>query len=247
MKKTVFILFMAMMMTIKVSAQEESWTFNTRVWSTNYWTTMIYSAVELGVKHFAFQGNEADSLWGERLIPTSAWVFPVGMGKSGFDDNKNIYGPYHRAFGNPFKHIGDYGIGADVSFTPSVVGVYAGAYFKSQEIVFKEQSHNLRAFYFQPRVGLVLGGKKSSFEAGVYYDVVTGCGGTMEGRDKDMLKGGLGLDFALASGNKNDKTKMILQFSMPLHNFLNPDYKDGSLKGMKRRVGYIMLTRRVRL
>lgn len=251
MKKTVLTLIMAVMMAANVSAQGDSqWTFNTRAWTTNYFTSVLYSLVEQGVKHFAFKGNEQDSLWGERLIPDGDLVFPIGMGKKGFDDPNNIYGPYHRAFANPFKHIGDYGIGVDVSFTPSVVGVYAGAFFKSQEIVFKQDDSNLRAFYFQPRAGLVLGGSNTSFEAGVYYDVVTGCGGNWSAKDKDMLKGGLGLDFALAAGDKDDKTKMVLQFSMPLHNFINPDYtKDGAmpLKGMKRKVGYIMLTQRVRL
>ena len=64
-----------------------------------------------------------------------------------------------------------------------------------------------------------------------------------------MLKGGLGLDFALSTTDRSEKTKFLLQFSMPLHNFLNPDYTDKSgatpLKGMKRKVGYIMLTQRV--
>lgn len=249
MKKTVLILFMAVMMSANASAQcgESQWTFNTRAWCTNYWTSLIFTTAEQIVKNLVFEGNECDSLWGERLLPDPDLVFPVGMGKRGFDGLNNIFGPYHRAFGNPIKHIGDYAIGADVSFRPSIVGVYAGAYFKSQEIVFKETNTNLRGFYFQPRAGLVLGKPSAAFEAGVFYDVLTGCGGTMVGKDKDMLKGGLGLDFSLSSSDRGGKTMYLLQFSMPLHNFLNPDYNDGSLKGMKRKVGYILLTQRVRL
>jgi hypothetical protein len=37
--------------------------------------------------------------------------------------------------------------------------------------------------------------------------------------------------------------KTLLQFSMPLHNFLNSDNQ--YWKGMKRKVGYIMLTQRI--
>jgi hypothetical protein len=249
MKKSVLTLIMAVMMTANVSAQcgESQWTFNTRAWTTNYWTSLIFTAAEQLVKNFAFDGNECDSLWGERLLPDPDLVFPIGMGKKGFDHPYKIFGPYHRAFGNPIKHIGDYGIGMDVSFHPSVVGFYAGAYFKSQEIVFKETNTNLRGFYFQPRAGLVIGKPSGTFEAGVFYDVLTGCGGTMVGKDKDMLKGGLGLDFALSSSDRSEKTKYLLQFSMPLHNFLNPDNSNPAVNGKKRKVGYIMLTQRVRL
>lgn len=34
---------------------------------------------------------------------------------------------------------------------------------------------------------------------------------------------------------------------MPLHNFLNKDYQYGITKGMDRRVGYIMLSSRMKL
>ena len=254
MKKLFVTLMMAVMITANASAQGDSnWTLNTRAWTTNYFTSAIFSLVDQTIKSLAFKGNERDSLWGERLLPDPDLIFPIGMGKSGFVDNYNIYGPYHRAFSNPIKHIGDYAIGMDVSYKPSLVGFYAGAFFKSQEIVFKIDDTNLRAFYFQPRAGLIfgsLGGNDTSFESGVYYDVVTGCGGTLESKSKDMLKGGLGLDFALSTSDKSDKTKYILQFSMPLHNFVNPDFSipNGiSMKDMKRKVGYIMITQRIRL
>lgn len=242
MKRILLLVVAAMMATTNISAQDENseWTFNTRAWCTNYFTTALYSLVSESVQHFAFRGNEADSLWGERIIPTADLVFPVGMGKQGFDAY-DIYGPYHRAFGNPFKNIGDYAIGLDVSYKPSFIGIYAGAYFKSQEVVFKETDKNIRGFYFQPRAGLVLGGKRGAIEGGVFYDVLTGCGGSAPLTEKDMLKGGLGLDFGLSRIDKGGRT--ILQFSMPLHNFFNTDYVGQA--DLKRKVGYIMLTRRV--
>lgn len=245
MKKNIIIAIVALVCSMKVSAQEakSAWTVNTRAWTTNYFTYMIYGLAEEGVKHFAFKGREKDSLWAERIVPRPDLVFPVGMGKSGFSDTNDIYGPYHRAFGNPFKHIGDYAIGADVSFMPAPVGFYAGAYFKSQEIVFKETKDNLRGFYFQPRAGLIAGDKELSFEAGVFYDVVTGCGGSIADTSKDRLKGGLGLDFGVARTNKDGRGKTILQFSMPLHNFLDSDY--AGQQGMKRKVGYINVTHRI--
>ena len=244
MKKLISIVFLTFSMSFSAMAQDacSDWTFNTRAWCTNYFTTVIYDFVEIGLKGLLFKGNGNDSLWAERIVPDAQMMFPIGMGKKGFDGN-DIYGPYHRAFANPFKHIGDYAVGADVSYMPKIFGLYAGAYFKSQEIVFKETDDNLRGFYFQPRVGLIAGDKELSFEAGVFYDVVTGCGGSIDDTNKDRLKGGWGLDFALSSTNKDGKSKFLIQFSMPLHNFLN----DGFLgqEGMKRKVGYIALTERI--
>ena len=236
---------LAVLMTANVAAQtgDSQWTLNTRAWSTNYFTAAIYDIATAVVKHFAFDENESDSLWAERIIPMADMVFPVGMGKDGID----CYGPYHRAFSNPIKHIGDYAIGLDASFKPSVVGFYAGAYFKSQEVVFKQTDDNVRGFYVQPRAGLVLGGKRHALEAGVFYDIVTGCkcSDANVNADKDMLKGGLGLDFGLSYTSESRKQKTILQFSMPLHNFFNPDF--AGQQGIKRKVGYISLTRRIML
>ena len=235
-----------MMMTICFTAsaqKEDAFTVNSRAWCTNYFTTAIYGLAESLVKEFAADDNTKAEKIMDHIIPDPDLVFPIGMGKSGFDDPYNIYGPYHRAFGNPFQHIGDYAIGVDASYKSSILGFYAGTYFKSQEICNKETDDNLRGFYIQPRAGLIMGSKKNAFEAGVFYDIVTGCGGSIANTDKDRLKGGLGLDFAFSTTDKKDKTKTLLQFSMPLHNFFNTDYAGQS--GLKRKVGYIMLTQRI--
>lgn len=233
---------MAAMVAINASAQSD-WTLNTRAWCTNYFTSLIYNGIAEGIKHFVFGGNTKDSLIIEHIIPKADLVFPIGMGKSGFDDPYNIYGPYHRAFGNPIKHIGDYAVGLDLSYKRSLVGIYVGAYFKSQEIVYKQTKDNLRGFYFQPRAGLMLGGKRGAFEAGVFYDVVTGCKSSASDElTKDVLKKGLGLDFAISSTDKKNRSQIVLQFSMPLHNFIDDTYP--GMAGKKRKVGYIMGTRR---
>ncbi len=243
MKKLFTLALTTLLLASNVTAQETGkWTLNTRAWSTNYFTSIILGAAKSGINSFALKGNEKDSLLFNRIVPSPDLVFPIGMGKRGFADATNIYGPYHRAFSNPFKHIGDYAIGAEMSFHPSTLGFYAGAYFKSQEIVFKSTKDNLRGFYIQPRCGLLLGSAKKSFEAGVFYDIVTGCGGTIQDTDKNRLKGGLGLDFAFTSFTGN-KSKTTLQFSMPLHNFINTNYPGQA--GYKRKVGYIMLTQRI--
>ncbi len=244
MKKLLTIAMLAFMFSATTFAQDDKsdWTLNTRAWSTNYFTTILYDLAASAVKHFAFHSNEKDSLLAEHIIPMGDLVFPIGMGKKGFESPKNIYGPYHRAFGNPFKHIGDWGIGIDASYHPSFIGFYAGAYFKSKEIVSKETDDNLRGFYFQPRAGLIIG-RDEAIEAGFHYDVVTGCKSTMGNANKDMLDDGFGLDFALSTTTDKGRGKVLLQFSMPLHNFLNTDHPN--FKGMKRKVGYIMLTHRV--
>ena len=248
MKKTLLIVIMTVLLTAGASAQttRQQFTFNTRTWSTNYWTTLLYNLAHSAVVHFAFDGNSTDSLIVESILPSSDLVFPIGMAKAGFEaPMHDIYGPYHRAFSNPFKRIGDYGIGLDMSWKPVSIGIYAGAYFKSQEICFMPNDESLRGFYFQPRAGLVMGGNKHALEAGVFYDKVVGCGGTWEPRNKEMLQSGWGLDFALSRTVAKGRHKTMLMFSMPLHNFFNTAYADGSLKNVHRRVGYIMLTHRV--
>lgn len=248
MKKTLLIVIMAVLLTAGVSAQttRSQVTVNTRAWSTNYWTTLLYNLAHGAVVHFAFDGNSTDSLIVESILPSADLVFPIGMAKAGFEAPMyDIYGPYHRAFSNPFTRIGDYGIGLDASWKPWSIGIYAGAYFKSQEICFMPNDESLRGYYFQPRAGLVLGGNKHSLEAGVFYDNVVGCGGTWEARNKEMLQSGWGLDFALSRTVAKGRHKTMLMFSMPLHNFFNTAYADGSLKNVHRRVGYIMLTHRV--
>ena len=244
MKKFFATTILAIFMTSQASAQTE-WTVNTRAWSTNYFTALIYNTAAVGVQTFLFSGESRNSFRAERLIPICDIVFPIGMSKKGFEKGVNdIYGPYHRTFGNPIKHIGDWGIGFDVSCKPSSIGAYVGTYFKSQEIVFKQTNTNLRGFYFQPRAGLIFGGR-NCLETGIHYDVVTGCGGTVDHTDKDMLEGGLGLDFSLSSSESSNRMRTAIEFSMPLHNFLNTDYP--GQQGMKRKVGYIMLTQRIML
>ena len=246
MKKIFLTAVVALMTTTSVCAQSEpksDWTLNTSGWCTNYFTTLIYSAITETVEHFALRGvSKKDSLWTERIIPSAGLVFPIGMSKHGFE-GADIYGPYHYAFGNPFKHIGDYAIGLDASYKHSFLGLYAGAYFKSQEIVFKETEDDIRGFYIQPRLGMLMGSSKYAFEAGMFYDIPTGCGGSVADTDRDRLQGGLGLDFSLSKTDKSGNGKYILMFSMPLHNFFNTNY--AGQENLKRKVGYIMLTRRV--
>ena len=240
MKKSIVILLIGVMLSFSASAQS-AFTFNTRAWSTNYWTTLIYEVARTTLQ-VTISMNEGDDVTFARLVPGADLVFPVGIEKAGFEAN-DIYGPYHRAFSNPFTKIGDFGLGLDMSYKPAFLGIYAGAFFKSQEIWFKNGDNNLRGFYFQPRAGLIMG-RGTDVEAGVYYDLPVGAAGSFAGVDKEMIMGGFGLDFAL-SHSFVEKQKTMLTFMLPLHNFLNEDYASGVLNGMKRRVGYIMLTQRI--
>ena len=115
MKKMITTAVLAIMICTTASAQNDGqWTLNTRAWSTNYFTTLIYAAAESLVKEYAADDNSKAEKVLDCVIPDPDLVFPIGMGKSGFGDDGvygDIYGPYHYAFGNPFKHIGDYAIG----------------------------------------------------------------------------------------------------------------------------------------
>ena len=244
MKKIIASIVLAVLYAVNVSAQSE-WTFNTRAWSTNYFTTLIFDAVAVTTKEFILDDDDDDSATlADRIIPTADLVFPFGVKKEGFGGTTEIYCPYHRAFGNPFKNPGDYGIGIDASWKPSFIGVYAGAYYKSQEVVFK-QFNNIRGYYFQPRFGLIAGkGEEHTFELGAFYDVLTSWGGRMVGANKDMLRGGFGFDVTY-SLSLDDNKQFLVQVSTPLHNFFSKDYE--KLTGFDRRVGYIMLTSRIKL
>lgn len=245
MKKLLVLTIVTILSTSNAVAQENSdWTLNTRAWSSNYLTSSLESLAKELLIAFAFEDKDSEAKkWVDRIIPSIDLVFPIGLQKKGFDGENNIYNPYHRAASNPFSRIGDYGIGIDASYKPAVVGCYAGAFFKSQEIIFKETKDNLRGFYFQPRAGIVFGTQKNRVEIGAFYDILTGCGGTVADTNKKRLKGGFGLDFSASLFKDKDNNYVTLQFSMPLHNFMNEDYEGQT--GMKRRVGYIMLTDRI--
>ena len=236
MKKAFLVFVMGAMLSMNAKAQSD-FTLNTRAWSTNYFTTILYDIAHSTLGYFI------NDLTYSRILPSADLVFPIGIEKEGFDAH-DIYGPYHRAFKNPFTKPGDFGVGLDASWRPGFVGVYTGAYFKSQEICFRPDDENLRSFYFQPRAGLIIG-KENAVEAGVYYDMVVGACGRYAGVEKAMFSNGLGLDFAL-SHRSTRHYESLLTFMLPLHNFLNEDYTGGVFKGMKRRVGYIMLTERIR-
>ena len=243
MKKVLLTAMVTVMLTFGnvFNAFAQQWTLNTRLWSTNYFTTLIYDAAQATTEFLLTGGDTKESNAFSAILPNSDLVFPVGIQKEGFDE-RDICGPYRSAFRNPFKYVGDFAIGLDASWMPTVVGLYGGAFFKSQEVRFRDPEENLRGFYFQPRGGLCLGGKKGAIEGGVFYDMVVGSSGSVEDINKDRLLGGLGLDFAL-SWNVNGRHKTMAQFSMPLHNFFNEEYTGQG--GMKRRVGYIMLTHRI--
>ncbi len=241
MKKALMILTMGVLLTSAVSAQSD-FTLNTRAWTTNYWTMTIYDASRFILSSFILD-DEAYKATFERIVPSADLVFPVGIEKEGFASN-GIYGAYHRAFANPFKRLGDFGVGLDASWHPGFLGVYAGAYFKSQELCFKNQD-NLRSYYMQPRAGIVMG-QKGALEIGAYYDFVVGADGSYGGSSatEKMFLDGLGLDFAL-SYKHSDNNRSLITFMLPLHNFLNEGYVGNVFSGMKRRVGYIMLTERI--
>lgn len=248
MKKVFIIAMLTAVLTMgNVSkAYSQDWTLNTRAWSTNYFTTLIYNTVQGAVVILTTDTDEerTETVNVSAIIPDADLVFPVRIQKEGFDNNP-ICSAYRSAFRNPFKYIGDYAVGMDASWMPSVAGLYAGAFFKSQEVIFKypeDVEKNLRGFYFQPRGGITVGNHSCAFEGGVFYDMVVGCGGTVEDNNKSRLSDGLGLDFAL-NMQFGKHHKSMLQFSMPLHNFFNEDYFGQA--GMKRRVGYIMLTHRI--
>lgn len=261
--KKIIITFAAVAMLATSAAAQGNITLNSRAWSTNYWTTILYNVAQGFTVSMLGSHSHADSLAIATLLPGADLVFPVGMAKEGFTDYTDIYGPYHRAFATPFKKMGDFCVGIDASWTPTFVGLYAGVFFKSQELVFKTNDQNLRSFYFQPRGGLVITFEDLSIEGGVFYDKVVGCSGNLNDEawgnfiatpNKGMLSDGLGLDFGV-SYNTSAHSKTVLMFSMPLHNFFNEGYECRDAlgnpfkpwEGYNRRVGYITLTHRIRL
>lgn len=219
--------------------KQSAWTLNTRAYSTNYFTSMLYSAARYLCTTFV--SDDQDSILIDRILPGAALVLPIGI-----NGNDAIRGPYDRAFGKPFKHIGDFAVGLDASYHPRSLGIYGGCYFKSAEVVFKGDGDNMRGFYIQPRLGVQLGRPSGYLELGAFYDALVGYSGLSE-YDKGALKSGVGLDMALGSSTKSGAQFMI-QFSLPLHNFFDQDYKlaDGTkpFSDVKRRVAYLLFTLR---
>lgn len=242
MKKVLSIVVMAVLLASSVSAQESKcqFTLNTRAWSTNYWTTILYNIAQGAIVHWALDDNHA----AEMIIPDADLVFPIGIAKQGFEMPHDIYGPYHRAFSNPFKQLGDFGIGLDASCMTTNVGFYAGVYYKSQELCFKTLDMTIRGNYFQPRAGLIFGKDRKAFEVGVFYDEPLSCSfnpATYATADKENIQGGMGLDFAFSLTSRDGDQKNLITFSMPLHSFLNPEVYTNT----NRRIAYLMFTHRV--
>ena len=69
MKKLLSIVIMAVLLATSVSAQENKcqFTLNTRAWSTNYWTTILYGIAQSAVVHWALDDNPV----AEAIIPLS--------------------------------------------------------------------------------------------------------------------------------------------------------------------------------
>ena len=82
MRKLITSIVLAVLFTTNVSAQDE-WTIDTRAWSTNYFTTLLWDAVAVTTKEFVFDGDDESSL-ANRIIPTADLVFPFSVKKSGF-------------------------------------------------------------------------------------------------------------------------------------------------------------------
>ena len=242
MKKVLSIVVMAVLLASSVSAQDSKcqFTLNTRAWTTNYWTNILYNIAQGAIVYWALDENPV----AEAIIPSADLVFPIGIAKEGFETPHDIYGPYHRAFSNPFKQLGDYGIGLDASCMTTNVGMYAGIYYKSQELCFKTLDMTIRGNYFQPRAGLIFGKDRKAFEVGVFYDEPLSC--TIDPAatgevDKDNIQGGWGLDFSFSLTNGDGDQKNLITFSMPLHSFLNPAIYTNT----NRRVAYLMFTHRI--
>ena len=242
MKKILSIVTMTVLLASSLSAQESKcqFTINTRAWTTNYWTNILYNIAQGAIVHWALDDNNI----ADAVIPDVDLVFPIGIAKEGFNPPHDIYGPYHRAFSNPFKQLGDYGIGLDASCMVTNVGMYAGLYYKSQELCFKTLDMTIRGNYFQPRAGLIFGKDRKAFEIGFFYDEPLSCSftpTTAGDADKENIQGGWGLDFAFSLTNRDGNQKNLITFSMPLHSFLNPAIYTNT----NRRVAYLMLTHRI--
>ena len=65
MKKSLFIVAMAVIMATGASAQEtkkptkSQFTINTRAWSSNYWSTLLYNIARDAVTYLVFDNNPA--------------------------------------------------------------------------------------------------------------------------------------------------------------------------------------------
>lgn len=136
MKKVVLFLFIFILFVVRSNAQT-GFSLNAKAWTTNYYSLLIYTSFYRAL-YFLIEDPNAKDIY-LFLMPNSSGAFPVGIEKNGFESNE-IYGPYHRAFSNPFKHLGDYSIGLDGTYKWNRFGVYVGIHFKSQEITSKKMT-----------------------------------------------------------------------------------------------------------
>ena len=85
MKKVIITLAAVAMLATSASAQSTV-TLNSRAWSNNYWTTILYNIAQGLVVSTLGADNHVDSVALACILPGADLVFPVGMAKSGFEN-----------------------------------------------------------------------------------------------------------------------------------------------------------------
>ena len=221
-------------------AGNNKFTFNIRTYTTN-----VYVGVGLLAVYGSIIKDDEDPLGS--LFSMSPYMFAIPIHNTGNDEIGDLKSPYRRCLKAPWKDLGDYKVGLNLSYdnVTTPFGFYIGCDYKSVEVPTNKIDH--RTHYISPNAGLRLRYGETEgllLEIGGAYDIPFKYSG-MFNNDINVVNSGVTLNFGIGGWQKSG-TSVILQYEHPIYNYFNEKFSlDGGasfpLMGVKRTMGYISL------
>ena len=148
MKKILFLLIVTSFCHI-AKAGNNKFTFNIRTYTTN-----VYVGVGLLAVYGSIIKDDEDPLGS--LFSMSPYMFAIPIHNTGNDEIGDLKSPYRRCLKAPWKDLGDYKVGLNLSYdnVTTPFGFYIGCDYKSVEVPTNKIDH--RTHYISPNAGLRL-------------------------------------------------------------------------------------------
>lgn len=224
------------------SHAQNYFTVNLNARTTNYWLAAIGNGLFKPFTYYEEDENVA-------FNPSCDFVFPVSIANNAPSSFGTMKGGYARAFSTPWKRVGDckLGVGGSWASTKVPFGVYANINYKTNEVVFKEDTRTDRTHYFSPELGLIMqSGVRGGLvvEAGASYDMAFAYKGKMHDYGKEAVNSGFCINGGIGFGAEG--IVALVKYSHPTYNFYNKDFTADHgttypFKDVNRKLGYISL------
>lgn len=183
------------------------------------------------------------------------WSPSFSVSNNAPDDFGKMRNGYAQTFANPFKRIGDFGIGLSIEdYSEIGIGYYTSLKYKSHEVAFKGTKLNDRARYISPEIGIrytpsdIDRRSGITIGAGVSYDWMLKYRGKMHDYGNDAANSGFTASLSLGFCSREvEGLSFSIKAGIPLYNFYNKDFSpDGGIthpfKDVDRQIGHFTFT-----